>query len=590
MNRTSYFLMALLFSFIGCRENTNDITVIDEDFATPNIIVTATISGQVRDTEGEAIEGAVVRIGDSFRQTDAKGRYTFNGLFVNGSGTLISISKAGYYKGYDRIYPRQPGHYYSQKVLLPKIEAGRPSAEQGGSVEFGNYRLRLFAQSVEDAAGEHYGAAVKIQTNGLSPNSALLGPALPATLTGIQTDGTTVPLVTHGIVHASLSTPAGQPLSLKSSYNAELSFPLPDALAESPPQQIPLWSFDESTGLWMEEGSAVLEDDHYTASIDRFGTWAIHQPLTTPIISFSACIKHENERPAIFQPFRIYNAAGQLLAYGATDRGGKLHTRLSAEGGTVLEISPLCGATESFGLPNLMDDTDLTDCFSLVAPSPYSLSGQLVDCTGQPLSAGRLRLQLNGEEWQTTTNDEGQFSFSFFTCTGQMEGELTAYDLNRQKVSTPRPVIINGSTTTSDIEVCSAPESYLKLNTPIIENGTYTFVWASLSTTDETVFIQCAGRDSIGNRHLFELEFPSLNLGLYDDAGINYVYALANNTGNLKMECPEPCDGLSLEIMEDEGPGGFVEGQFGGTVDTYDVFGQLVEADTDINGTFRLKR
>ena len=48
------------------------------------------------------------------------------------------------------------------------------------------------------------------------------------------------------------------------------TFPIPAGMGENPPASIPLWSFNEKTGLWEEEGSAALQGNVYVGEVAHF--------------------------------------------------------------------------------------------------------------------------------------------------------------------------------------------------------------------------------------------------------------------------------------------------------------------------------
>ena len=62
----------------------------------------------------------------------------------------------------------------------------------------------------------------------------------------------------------------GEKLQLKRGCKAKLTFPVPEGMNENLPSSIPLWSFNEQTGLWEEEGSATLQGNVYVGEVSHF--------------------------------------------------------------------------------------------------------------------------------------------------------------------------------------------------------------------------------------------------------------------------------------------------------------------------------
>jgi hypothetical protein len=73
---------------------------------------------------------------------------------------------------------------------------------------------------------------------------------------------------------------AGNALQLKDGKEAQLTFPIPESLKDKTPNQIPLWSFNESTGLWEEEGIATLQNGVYVGTVKHFSWVNLDWPET----------------------------------------------------------------------------------------------------------------------------------------------------------------------------------------------------------------------------------------------------------------------------------------------------------------------
>ncbi|MDH5544997.1 MAG: hypothetical protein OEZ43_05355 [Gammaproteobacteria bacterium] len=96
----------------------------------------------------------------------------------------------------------------------------------------------------------------------ISLSMATLNPArrtLPGDYRAIDANGDDMELVSFGALYATFRDVFGNPINLKHGMEALLDVPVSnDQLAEAKPT-IPMWSYEEKTGLWLEEGEAKLQ-------------------------------------------------------------------------------------------------------------------------------------------------------------------------------------------------------------------------------------------------------------------------------------------------------------------------------------------
>jgi hypothetical protein len=89
-------------------------------------------------------------------------------------------------------------------------------------------------------------------------------------LVAIRSDNSETQLLSYGMTEITLTDNAGNPLQLQDGASSELTFPIPAGMENNPPATIPLWSFDEERGLWVEEGTARLQDNVYVGNVTHF--------------------------------------------------------------------------------------------------------------------------------------------------------------------------------------------------------------------------------------------------------------------------------------------------------------------------------
>ena len=70
---------------------------------------------------------------------------------------------------------------------------------------------------------------------------------------------------------------AGEKLQIASGKTATITIPIPSAMQANAPASIPLWYFDETKGIWKEEGSATKQGNNYVGTVAHFSFWTAGQ-------------------------------------------------------------------------------------------------------------------------------------------------------------------------------------------------------------------------------------------------------------------------------------------------------------------------
>ena len=122
-----------------------------------------------------------------------------------------------------------------------------------------------------DGTGAGYTGKVKSEMVYLDPNNERFSEMMPGgDLAAVRSDNSSAQLVSYGMTDLNMYAENGDKLQLKEGSKAKLTFPIPAGMGENPPASIPLWSFNEKTGLWEEEGSATLQGNVYVGEVAHF--------------------------------------------------------------------------------------------------------------------------------------------------------------------------------------------------------------------------------------------------------------------------------------------------------------------------------
>lgn len=160
--------------------------------------------------------------------------------------TLAASSASGYIEA--RMLPREPA------LTLTDAAAGGTLTGKHGA------RVTIAPNSLVDANGNPVTGAVQIAMTPVDVGANTQ--AFPGLFQGITADGTMQVLLSYGTVEYVL-TQNGQPVQLKPGSKATIELPIFTALhADGSPvtagQTVPLWSLDERTSQWIQEGTGTV--------------------------------------------------------------------------------------------------------------------------------------------------------------------------------------------------------------------------------------------------------------------------------------------------------------------------------------------
>lgn len=112
-------------------------------------------------------------------------------------------------------------------------------------------------------AGALVGPGGSAPVGSIRAASASLNPArraIPGDYQATPLGGGRAELRSYGAVYAEFTDSAGNPLNLRSGQTAEIRVPVSDEARPAAPPSIALWSYDNKSGLWLEEGTAPLQN------------------------------------------------------------------------------------------------------------------------------------------------------------------------------------------------------------------------------------------------------------------------------------------------------------------------------------------
>lgn len=285
-------LLMMLMTFASCSKiqdllNEGDDDDDDSEGGNPPELVEGrmediALSGIVRDASGTPIEGVSIVSGSSAATTNTDGFFEFDQIqvvSVLNDRSVVRFSKAGYFdvvRSMDADDDAADGA--SWEVVMCKKENNdftsikTYSSSSDQTLQAGDMKIDMPQDGYKvDGTGASYTGKVKSEMVYLDPNNERFSEMMPGgDLAAVRSDNSSAQLVSYGMTDLNMYAENGDKLQLKDGSKAKLTFPIPAGMGENPPASIPLWSFNEKTGLWEEEGSAALQGNVYVGEVAHF--------------------------------------------------------------------------------------------------------------------------------------------------------------------------------------------------------------------------------------------------------------------------------------------------------------------------------
>lgn len=237
---------------------------------------TTLVSNKICDMDGNNLTDVTIISGNKKIKTDSTGLFSLDVDTLIGNRCVLRIQKEGYF---DRIYSKKATDTTNYPIQLIKREQSKFvtlkkfDAKEGAMIEANGATVTIPKSSLVKNDGSDYNGTVDIAVVYLSPaDSPAMEPLMPgADLMAIANDGDTVPLISYGMVNVEMTDEDGNPLQLKEGCEANLKYPASKGFSSR--DTIPLWYFNEESGLWVEEGYSTRQGDNYVGSVKHFTWW-----------------------------------------------------------------------------------------------------------------------------------------------------------------------------------------------------------------------------------------------------------------------------------------------------------------------------
>lgn len=594
MRKFFYFILlaTIIFYFItGCKKGFNP-SLSTKDSTTNISYITASVSGRVIDMSNQPVGNANITTTFGSTTTDANGQFNLTNIKFDKNAAFVSVSKTGYFMGSTTFLTSSDNSKnYVEITLIPKVESGTFTASSGGNITIPTGGSISFqAGSIQDATTNMpYSGTVSVAAYFINPSNSIVAQIMPGDLRGIDSSNNEKGLQPYSMIVAELTGSSGQKLQLINNKPATLTFPIIAGLQSSAPATISLWSFDETKGLWKQEGIATKQGSNYTGKVAHFSYWDCDMGI--PVVNFKMVVEDNNGNPLngievdVSYQYSSSDTAFMTSKHGYTDGAGIVQGKVPAN--QQLQITVHGGQCNSAlytqTITTTNNDVDLGTAKVNVGWVPVIFSGTVKDCSGNNITNGTVTVSLDGNN--TTSNiTNGTFSITVNRCNANAAvANIVAVDAaSNVQDATSIQNVTSANITNISLKPCTQTiEQYVNYT---MNNTPYSFTFPtdsltySISTSTSWLSIWATKRTNRDEVDIYMADtIPGTSTG-------RRLYINQSNT----IYQSKSTDAITTTITEFGPINGYIAGSFSGNLYT-DTTGANA-TKYPVQGTFKFKR
>lgn len=467
-----YSLLMILLLFFSCKDDS--LTYPENQQTPPNQSSNFNFGnsaqrdfhGLVLSTNGTPVSGAAVSIGSSTAQTNSQGIFVIKNAEVKENFAYVKVTKAGFVNGSRTMVPTS-GSNKINIMMIPATNTSTIAAGASATVSLPGGTNVKFDGSFKDANGNAYTGNVNVAMFHLKPSDQYLNELMPGSLLANIAEGNARIMETFGMLHVQLTGASGQNLQIANGHTAEMTVAIDAAQTSAAPATIPLWSFNETTGMWQEEGFATKVGNAYVGRVSHFSWWNCD-------VQFPQCILNVHIQNSAAQPLTNVNVKifrqNQSSASAITDGNGNASGIVPAGENLTMKIYDACNnviVTNNIG-PFTVGSSNTLPAISISQSLSTTITGTLKDCSGNNITNGIAYLAYNqtpasnyfGGLSSIVTN--GNFAFNVLSCSSTQQFTFSGIDYTNFQTSGNINFTATAPTTNlGNVTVCTAVSEFI---------------------------------------------------------------------------------------------------------------------------------
>ena len=255
--------------------------------------------GRVVDPRNTPVNGAQVRIpGRGAVLTDRKGEFSIRGVAAT-ERLAVSFSATGFMDT-TRIYKVGVSSRGINTVIIwPRAAPVSLDARRGGKLTFPGGTVNFPARALVDERGRTINGKVRVSFSALDVSDRRQLRSAPGDFTARMRDNSIRQLETFGVFEVFVEDVSGRRANLAPGRNATVELSIPQELRRRAPASVGLFSFDQNSGRWIEEGTIKRPPRQTSFEFlihNIMPVWNVDMPLDTTCITLK--ILKEDGTPA----------------------------------------------------------------------------------------------------------------------------------------------------------------------------------------------------------------------------------------------------------------------------------------------------
>ena len=246
------------------------------------------ITGRVVDPRNVPVRGAEVRVpGQPVVLTDSKGEFNIRVLAAT-KRLAVSFSAPGFIDTTSIYKVGELSRITGNVVVIwPRAAQISLDATRGGKLTFPGGAISLPPNALIDEQGRTVSGNVRVSFSVLDVSDRRQIRRVPGDFTARMRDNTIRQLETFGVFEVFVEDANGRRANLAPGRKASVELFIPRALRRTVPSSVGLFSFDQNSGRWVEEGTLRTASDRtfFATSINRITTsWNADMVLSTTCV------------------------------------------------------------------------------------------------------------------------------------------------------------------------------------------------------------------------------------------------------------------------------------------------------------------
>jgi hypothetical protein len=550
LNTLFYLCISFCFIQFSCSED--DTIASDSSSQNSGVDQGSSVNrdfiGRVLDDNNNPLSNASVSIGTSTAFTDVNGRFIIDDATVSNRQALISISKSGYLKSIKTVVPTTGTNSISV-MMIPENVVASINSGSSSTVGLTNGTQVTFDGDFKTDAGIEYTGLVDVLMYHLDPSNVNIEEIMPGNLQALNSSNQERVLETYGMLNVELRGSSGEHLNIADNSMAEIEIPIDPAQINAP-STIPLWSFNETSGLWVEDGIAVKQGNKYVGQVSHFSWWNCDAQF--PTVSLCLNVVDSSNSPLSNVRVELWRANAIYPRNGYSNGNGEICGLIPANESLTLIAFDQCGSqvhTQTVG--PFSTDTNLGQVI-LPTINVAVITGNLVDCNNTNVTNGYITLEY-GNQLSDIYITNGAFSFNVIECASQQTFTLEGVDFSSFQTTGMLNYSIS-NTNVGNIITCNTVTEFISIE---IDNDPAEYYLTNISTGQSSPgFLNISANGATND--FFYVGGSNTNLGTYDSS----VYTIESSVMNIDYNQPI---NISYNLNSYGNVGEYIDMNFSGT-------------------------